>query len=110
RRSRPLIVAISMALWSAFTLLSGRATSFAMMGIARLGVGFGEAGCNPRAHSMIADITPPEKRASALAFYSLGVPIGTMLGLILGGIIADAFGWGGPFFVARARPAPAAVV
>ena len=102
RRSRPLIVAISMALWSIFTLLSGRATSFGMMGLARLGVGFGEAGCNPCAHSLIADITPPERRASALAFYSLGVPIGTMLGLILGGVIADAYGWRIAFLVAGA--------
>ena len=102
RHSRPLIVAVSMALWSAFTLLSGRATSFGVMGLARLGVGFGEAGCNPCAHSMIADITPPEKRASALAFYSLGVPIGTMLGLILGGVIADEYGWRVAFMVAGA--------
>ncbi len=100
RRSRPHIIAISMALWSGFTVLSGRATSFAVMGLARLGVGFGEAGCNPCAHSMIADITPPEKRASALAFYSLGVPIGTMLGLVLGGVVADAYGWRAAFMVA----------
>jgi predicted MFS family arabinose efflux permease len=102
RRSRPLIIAGAMALWSGFTVLSGRATNFAMMAIARVGVGFGEAGCNPCAHSMIADITPPEKRASALAFYSLGVPVGTMLGLILGGVIADAYGWRFAFFVAGA--------
>ena len=102
RRSRPLIIAISMALWSGFTVLSGRAGSFGVMALARLGVGFGEAGCNPCAHSMIADITPPEKRASALAFYSLGVPIGTMLGLVLGGVIADAYGWRVAFLVAGA--------
>ena len=102
RRSRPLIIAGSMALWSGFTVLSGQATSFAMMGVARLGVGFGEAGCNPCAHSLIADITPPERRGSALAFYSMGVPIGTMLGLVLGGGIADAFGWRTAFMVAGA--------
>jgi len=102
RRSRPLIIAVSMALWSGFTVLSGLATSFAVMAVARLGVGFGEAGCNPCAHSLIADITPPEKRGSALAFYSLGVPIGTILGLVLGGGIADAFGWRMAFMVAGA--------
>ncbi len=102
RRSRPMVIAVSMALWSAFTVLSGRATSFSVMALARLGVGFGEAGCNPCAHSMIADITPPERRASALAFYSLGVPIGSMLGLILGGVIADAYGWRVAFLVAGA--------
>src|SRR5690348_10292057 len=102
KRSRPLIIAVSMALWSGFTVLSGRATNFAIMAVARLGVGFGEAGCNPCAHSLIADITPPEKRASALAFYSLGVSIGTILGLVLGGVIADAYGWRASFFVAGA--------
>ena len=110
RRSRPLIIAISMALWSGFTVLSGRATSFGVMALARLGVGFGEAGCNPCSHSMIADITPPEKRASALAFYSLGVPIGTMLGLVLGGVIADAYGWRVAFMVAGAPGLVLAVV
>ncbi|HLZ83317.1 MAG TPA: MFS transporter [Caulobacteraceae bacterium] len=102
KRSRPLIIAGSMALWSGFTVLSGVAGSFAVMAVARLGVGFGEAGCNPCAHSMIADITPPERRGSALAFYSLGVPIGTILGLVLGGGVADAFGWRMAFMVAGA--------
>jgi MFS family permease len=102
KRSRPLIIAGAMALWSGFTVLSGLATSFAVMGVARLGVGFGEAGCNPCAHSLIADITPAEKRGSALAFYSLGIPIGTILGLVLGGAVADAFGWRMAFMVAGA--------
>lgn len=102
RRSRPLVIAASMALWSAFTILSGKATSFAVMAFARLGIGFGEAGCNPCAHSMIADMMPPEKRASALATYSLGLPIGSMLGLALGGLIADAYGWRTAFFIAGA--------
>ena len=102
KRSRPLIIAGAMALWSGFTVLSGRATSFPMMAFARLGVGFGEAGCNPCAHSLIADITPPAQRGSALAFYSLGVPIGAMLGLVLGGVVADAYGWRMAFMVAGA--------
>jgi len=110
RRSRPIIIAVSMALWSGFTVLSGRAANFAVMAVARLGVGFGEAGCNPCAHSLIADITPPEKRASALAFYSLGVPLGTMLGLVLGGVIADAFGWRASFLVAGAPGLVLAIV
>ena len=102
RRSRPLIIAASMAIWSGFTVLSGLATSFGMMAMARLGVGFGEAGCNPSAHSLIADITPPAQRGSAIAFYSLGVPIGGILGAVLGGVLADAFGWRTAFFVAGA--------
>lgn len=102
RHNRPLIISASMALWSGFTVLSGFATNFAIMALARLGVGIGEAGCNPCAHSIIADMMPKEKRASALAIYSLGLPIGTMLGLALGGIIADAYGWRMAFLVAGA--------
>ena len=102
RFSRPWIIAASMALWSGFTVLSGRAQTFPQMLIARMGVGFGEAGCNPCAHSLIADYTPKEKRASALATYSLGIPIGTLLGLVMGGLIADAYGWRTAFFVAGA--------
>jgi len=102
RHSRPTIIAVSMALWSGFTVLSGYATNFTMLALARLGVGFGEAGCNPCAHSMIADLVPAEKRASSLATYSLGLPIGSMLGLVLGGLIADAYGWRIALFVAGA--------
>ncbi|MBR7619148.1 MFS transporter [Phenylobacterium sp. 20VBR1] len=102
RFSRPWIIAGCMALWSLFTVLSGRAQTFPQMLVARMGVGFGEAGCNPCAHSLIADYTPKEKRASALATYSLGIPIGSLLGLVMGGLIADAYGWRAAFLVAGA--------
>ena len=42
---------------------------------------------------------PKEKRASALAFYSLGTPLGGLIGTSLGGVIADAWGWRVAFFV-----------
>ncbi|HLY78387.1 MAG TPA: MFS transporter [Caulobacteraceae bacterium] len=102
RISRPAIITVSLALWSAFTALSGFATSFIPLALARLGVGFGEAGCNPSSHSLIADMSTPQKRASGLAFYSTGVPVGTLLGLAMGGLIADAYGWRAAFMVAAA--------
>ncbi|HZZ86776.1 MAG TPA: MFS transporter [Caulobacteraceae bacterium] len=102
RRSRPVIITISLTLWSGFTALSGMVTGFVPLALARLGVGFGEAGCNPASHSFIADISRPDQRASGLAFYSLGVPIGTLLGLAMGGLIADAYGWRAAFMVASA--------
>src|SRR5580704_789766 len=102
RRSRPVIITACLALWSAFTALSGVATSFVPLALARLGVGFGEAGCNPSSHSLIADISRPDQRASGLAFYSMGVPIGTLLGLAMGGLVADAWGWRAAFMVAAA--------
>ena len=102
RKSRPWIIAGSMALWSGFTVACGLCTNFWQLFAARLGVGFGEAGCTPAAHSMIADDTPREKRASALAFYAMGTPLGSLLGLAMGGVIADAYGWQMAFFVAGA--------
>ena len=102
RFSRPLILSGSMALWSGFTALCGFSSSFWQLLGARLGVGIGEAGCSPSAHSMIADDTPLKDRSFALSFYSMGTPLGTLLGFALGGVVADQWGWRAAFFVAGA--------
>lgn len=93
RANRSVIISASLAIWSGFTVACGYAQNFLQLALARIGVGVGEAGCTPSAHSLIIDYTPKEKRSSALAFYSLGTPIGALLGTILGGLIADAYGW-----------------
>jgi MFS family permease len=100
RKNRSLIIGTSVLVWSGFTALSGAAHSFLQLVLARVGVGVGEAGCTPPAHSLIADYVPKEKRASALAFYAMGTPIGGLVGLILGGLVADAFGWRAAFLIA----------
>ena len=102
RRNRPMIIGTSVAVWSGFTALSGAAGNFWQLVLCRIGVGVGEAGCTPPAHSLIADYVPKEKRASALAFYSMGTPLGGLMGLVLGGLIADAYGWRMAFLVAGA--------
>jgi MFS family permease len=102
RGDRSYIISGALALWSGFTVLCGLATSFPMLVLARLGVGVGEAGGTPPAHSLIAEFTPREKRASALAVYCLGIPIGSLLGLAFGGLIADAYGWRAAFIAAGA--------
>lgn len=79
RYNRVNIVAISLTLWSGFTALSGMATNYVQLALARVGVGIGEAGGSPPSHSIISDLFPKEKRASALAIYSLGIPFGVML-------------------------------
>tara|TARA_R110002072_G_scaffold81148_8_gene185854 strand:+ start:1895 stop:3187 length:1293 start_codon:yes stop_codon:yes gene_type:complete len=91
--NRPRLIAIALATWSAMTALCGLAQNFYQLLLARIGVGVGEAGCTPPAHSLISDIVPPERRSSALAFYSLGIPIGTLLGMMIGGFLADWVGW-----------------
>lgn len=97
--SRPAVIAVSLAIWSGMTALCGLAQNFSQMLLARIGVGVGEAGCTPPAHSLISDIVPPEKRSSALAFYSLGIPIGTLMGMVIGGILADFVGWRETFLI-----------
>ena len=102
RANRVWIISGATALWSLFTVASGFAANFTQLLLARVGVGVGEAGCSPPAHSLITDYAPREQRASALAFYSLGIPLGSLLGLALGGLVADAYGWRTAFFVAGA--------
>ena len=91
--NRRTIVAISVTLWSAMTALQGAATNFIALAVARFGVGIGEAGGSPPAHSMISDMFPPSERARALAIYSSGVTFGVMLAYVAGGWISDTFGW-----------------
>lgn len=91
--NRVRLIALAIAVWSAMTAVCGLAQNFVQLLLARVGVGVGEAGCTPAAHSLIADSVPAAKRSSAIAFYGLGVPIGTLLGLIIGGIVNDLYGW-----------------
>jgi len=96
------LISLSLLLWSAMTALSGLAANFTQLLAARVGVGVGEAGCTPAAHSLISDMVPRERRASAMAFYGLGIPIGALLGMIIGGQLNDLFGWRTAFFVVGA--------
>lgn len=98
-RNRVFILSGMLAVWSGFTALSGFATNFLHLLVARIGVGIGEAGCVPSAHSLIADITPRKERAAALATFSMGLPIGSLLGLALGGVIEHYFNWRTAFLV-----------
>jgi MFS family permease len=102
RYNRPFLLGGAVAVWSAFTALCGGAQNFGQLIIARLGVGAGEAGCTPLAQSLICDYVPREKRASALSLYHMGVPLGSLLGLAVGGVLADAFGWRNAFLIAGA--------
>jgi len=78
RLNRVNILTISLALWSMFTALTGMAQNFWQIGLARMGVGIGEAGGSPPSHSIISDLYPKEQRSTALGVYSLGIPLGIM--------------------------------
>ena len=78
RYNRVNILSIALATWSGFTALTGFATNFMQIAIARMGVGIGEAGGSPPSHSIISDMYSKEERASALGIYSMGIPLGIM--------------------------------
>jgi MFS family permease len=99
RWNRVNIVSISLAVWSAFTALSGLAQNVLHLGLARIGVGVGEAGGSPPSHSIISDYFPKEQRSTALSIYSLGIPFGQMLGFLAGGWVLQNFGWRNAFFL-----------
>jgi len=81
------------------TAAGGLATNFWQLFLARVGVGIGEAGGVAPAYSLIADFFPPTQRARALAVYSFGIPIGSALGIVFGGVIASAINWRMAFFL-----------
>lgn len=93
RFSRVNIISGAIVIWSAFTALCGTAGSFVTLAAYRFGVGFGEAGLSPPAHSLISDYYEPKRRATALAIYSFGIPLGTMVGAVAGGWLAQNFSW-----------------
>ena len=99
RYNRVNILSIALATWSGFTALTGMAGSFLQMFLARIGVGIGEAGGSPPSHSIISDLYPKEKRASALGIYSLGIPIGIGFSYLLAGALVEKFGWRGTLYI-----------
>lgn len=91
--SRKTIISVAMALWSFMTALCAAAGSFVTLLLCRIGVGVGEAGLTPPAHSLISDYYEPERRASAIAIYQASGPVGLMVGFLAGGWINQFFGW-----------------
>lgn len=103
RGSRRTILAAGLGAWSLLTLVSGLATSFAQLVVARLAIGVGEAAGTPTAQALISDYFPPERRARALSVYSAGASVGVILAYLVGGFIQERWGWRG-VFVALGAP------
>ncbi len=99
RANRRNVICVAVAVWSGMTALSGLAQNYGQLLLARVGVGLGEAGGSPPAHSMISDYFPPQQRATALSIYSSGIHVGILFGFLFGGVIADTFGWRTAFMV-----------
>jgi MFS family permease len=94
---RSWVIAGSLAVWSAFTALCGTAASFLQLFLFRLGVGIGEAGGVAPSYALIADYFPPERRARALAIFSLGIPLGLAAGTLFGAYLAAWVNWRAAF-------------
>ncbi|MFT3808288.1 MAG: MFS transporter [Micropepsaceae bacterium] len=99
RANRTYIMAGAATIWSAFTALCGLVTNAWQLFFARVGVGIGEAGGSPPAHSIISDLFASKSRATALAIYATGVPIGFAVGSFIGAPVAEAHGWRTAFLV-----------
>ncbi len=99
RYNRRNLIAVALAIWSGMTALSGVAVTMFQLILVRIGVGIGEAGCSPPAHSMIADLYPPERRSTAMGLYTLGISFGIMIAYLAGGWVAENIGWREAFFI-----------
>ena len=99
RGNRIGILSVSLLLWSLATALCGAVRGFAGLLAARVLVGCGEAGAIPPAHSMIGDLYPANRRASAMSILALSAPVGVVLAPLLGGTLNDAVGWRATFVV-----------
>ena len=97
RGVRRSILALGLFAWSALTLASGLAASFAQLVVARLAIGVGEAAGTPTAHALISDYYPPQRRAGALAIYTAGASAGVFVAYLAGGWIQEIWGWRGVF-------------
>lgn len=86
-RSRRGLIAAGVVVWSAMTALCGLAQTYWQLFLYRVGVGVGEATLSPAAYSMIADYFPPERRATAISVYSMGIFLGSGIAFLLGGLV-----------------------
>jgi predicted MFS family arabinose efflux permease len=93
RSTRKNIVAGALTFWSAMTALCGLTVGYWTMFLARVGVGMGEAASGPSSQSMIADYFRREEMARAMGVLTVGATMGTAGGLIVGGLMAEAYGW-----------------
>lgn len=99
RSIRKYVIAIALIVWSSMTAMTGLATGFFTLLLLRIGVAIGEAGLVPATHSMISDLFERDRRATALSFWGMSAPIGTMIGLLGAGWLAETLGWRYAFLI-----------
>ena len=93
RHNRARLAAGGLVAWSLATMLSGMASSYRLLLVARSLVGVGEASFGTVSPGLVADYFPREKRGRMLSLFFLAIPVGSALGYLLGGQLGQAFGW-----------------
>lgn len=93
RSSRRNIIAISCTLWSFATLACGMVFQFWQLLAARMAVAVGEAGGMAPSISLVSDLYPPKRRSLVISLFMMGPHFGVLIGLALGGWIAQNYGW-----------------
>ena len=100
RSNRTVIVSIAIGVWSLVTAACAFVTNFTQLLLCRLGVGIGEAGGLSPSHSIISDYFKPKERSLAISLFSLGATLGAFTGVVMGGYVAENYGWRTAFLVA----------
>jgi len=99
RRSRWLLVAIGVGLWSLASGATGLTATFTALILTRCCVGVGEAAYGPVAPAIISDLYSIERRGQVLSLFYVAIPVGSALGYVFGGAIASALGWRWAFWL-----------
>jgi predicted MFS family arabinose efflux permease len=102
RVNRVSLIVAALAIWSGFTCLCAATGSYSQLFLARMGVGIGEAGSQPASTALIPDLFAKNRRTSAMSLMLAGAPVGSFLGLLVGGLVGSIWGWRTAFLVAGA--------
>ena len=93
RWSRKNSIAIMSLLWGMATAACAFTQNFTQLFLVRSTIGIGEAGYAPGGTAMISGLFPERKRAQIMGLWNAAIPLGSALGIVIGGVIADIWGW-----------------
>jgi MFS family permease len=93
RWSRTKTIGVMAIMWSLATALCALTGNFVQLFMARMLIGIGEAGYAPGGSAMISGLYPLDKRAKMMGLWNAAIPLGSAIGVLLGGIIAVKLGW-----------------
>ncbi len=99
RGSRVKSIVAMATVWSLASISCMFARNFGQLFAARALVGLGEAGYGSVGAALIASLFPARLRGGLLAAFFAAASLGSVLGVLLGGLIAARWGWQAAFGV-----------